>query len=182
MTSCRLRSCSSKVHPSLHTPIGSCIAIGVLAFIPMLQFAGAAIIAIAATGMIYLSYLICNLARPSRAADAAGRRTSGAVLARGLGDSDTALGILWGGGMLLNFAWPRAATNPTPNETGKLLNFHWNWLNDRPVFWTVVIAVALVGAVYYVLVQRNKPAHLHGAGGRGLRRRDTRRQAATPAP
>src|SRR5712692_6284582 len=43
------------VHPRLHTPIGSCIAIGVLAFIPMLQYAGVFIIAIAATGMIYLS-------------------------------------------------------------------------------------------------------------------------------
>src|SRR6266540_3228295 len=48
------------VHPRWHTPIGACIAVGVLAFIPMLQYAGAAIVAIAA--MIYLSYLICNLA------------------------------------------------------------------------------------------------------------------------
>jgi hypothetical protein len=62
--------------------------------------------------------------------------------------------------MLINIAWPRVATHPPPNETGKLLNVHWNWLNDRPVFWTVVIVVALVGAVYYVLVQRTKPAHL----------------------
>ena len=52
----------SKVHPRLHTPIGSCMAIGVLAFIPMIQFAGAGIVAIAATGMIYLSYLIGNFA------------------------------------------------------------------------------------------------------------------------
>jgi len=62
--------------------------------------------------------------------------------------------------MLINIAWPRAATNPTPNETGKLLNFHWGWLNDRPVFWTVVTAVTLVGAVYFALVQRRKPAFL----------------------
>src|SRR5919108_466243 len=48
----------AKVHPELHTPIGSCLAIAVLAFVPMLQFAGAAYVAIAATGMIYLSYLI----------------------------------------------------------------------------------------------------------------------------
>jgi len=31
----------SQVHPTLHTPIGSCLAIGILAFIPMLQYAGA---------------------------------------------------------------------------------------------------------------------------------------------
>jgi predicted ABC-type sugar transport system permease subunit len=70
--------------------------------------------------------------------------------------------------MLLNIAWPRAATNPTPNETGKLLDFHWNWLNDRPVFWTVVIAVALVGAVYFLLVQRTKPAHLQAPEGEAV--------------
>src|SRR6266487_2422200 len=52
----------AKVHPQLHTPIGSCLAIGVLAFIPMLQYAGAGIIAIAATGMIYLAYFVGNLA------------------------------------------------------------------------------------------------------------------------
>ena len=52
----------SKVNPRWHTPMGACIAIGVLAFIPMLQYTGAAIVAIAATGMIYLSYLMCNFA------------------------------------------------------------------------------------------------------------------------
>ena len=52
----------SKVNPTLHTPVWSCIVIGLLAAIPFIQFAGVAIIAIAATGMIYLSYLIGNLA------------------------------------------------------------------------------------------------------------------------
>jgi urea carboxylase system permease len=154
----------SWVHPGLHTPIGSCIAIGALAFVPMLQFTGAAIVAIAATGMIYLSYLICNLA-VLRARLKGWPRSSAPFSLGRWGTPITLLGILYGGGMLLNIAWPRAATNPTPNETGKLLNFHWNWLNDRPVFWTVVIAVALVGAAYYVLVQRRKPAHLQAPEG-----------------
>src|SRR5207253_10588367 len=52
----------AKVNPQLHTPIGSCVAIGILAGIPMVQYAGVAVIAIAATGMIYLSYLIGSLA------------------------------------------------------------------------------------------------------------------------
>src|SRR5213076_448712 len=51
-----------KVNPELHTPVWSCIVVGILAGIPFIQFAGVAIIAIAATGMIYLSYLIGNLA------------------------------------------------------------------------------------------------------------------------
>ena len=37
---CRSPGVLCKVNPRLHTPIGACIAIGVLAFIPMLQYAG----------------------------------------------------------------------------------------------------------------------------------------------
>jgi len=149
----------SAVNPRLHTPIGACLAIGVFAFLPMIQFAGAAIVAIAATGMIYLSYLICNIA-VIRARLRGWPRTRAPFSLGGWGVPVTIGALLYGGGMLVNIAWPRAATNPTPNETGKLLNFHWGWLNDRPIFWTVVIAVTLVGAVYFTLVQRRKPAFL----------------------
>src|SRR5438034_4340836 len=45
----------NRVSPSLHTPIGTCIVIGVLAGLPLVYYAGAATIAIGATGMIYLS-------------------------------------------------------------------------------------------------------------------------------
>jgi hypothetical protein len=78
------------------------------------------------------------------------------------------LGVGYGAAMLVNFAWPRAATNPTPNETGRLLNFHWNWLNDRPVLWTVAITISLVGAVYFVLVQRTKPSHMQAPEGEAV--------------
>jgi amino acid transporter len=153
-----------KVNPSWHTPVGSCLAVGIFAFIPMLQYTGAAIVAIAATGMIYLSYLVCNIA-VMRARLRGWPRAAAPFSLGKWGIPVTALGLLWGGGMLLNIAWPRVATNPTPNETGKLLNFHWHWLNDRPIFWTVVIVITLVGAAYYVLVQRTKPAHLQAPEG-----------------
>ena len=153
-----------KVNPSWHTPVGSCLAVGIFAFIPMLQYTVAAIVAIAATGMIYLSYLVCNIA-VMRARLRGWPRTPAPFSLGKWGIPVTALGLLWGGGMLLNIAWPRVATNPTPNETGKLLNFHWHWLNDRPIFWTVVIVITLVGAAYYVLVQRTKPAHLQAPEG-----------------
>jgi amino acid transporter len=152
------------VNPSWHTPVGSCLAVGIFAFIPMLQYTGAAIVAIAATGMIYLSYLICNLA-VMRARLRGWPRTAAPFSLGKWGIPITAVGLLWGAGMLVNIAWPRVATNPTPNETGKLLNFHWHWLNDQPIFWTVVIVITLVGAVYYVLVQRTKAAHLQAPEG-----------------
>ena len=48
--------------PRLHTPVWSCIAVGRIAAIPFWQYSGAGNIAIAATGMIYLSYFLGNIA------------------------------------------------------------------------------------------------------------------------
>jgi urea carboxylase system permease len=158
------------VHPRLHTPIGSCIAIGILSFIPMLQYAGAGIIAIAATGMIYLSYFIGNIALMR--ARLRGWPKAKAPFA--LGRWAIPLNLLalgYGGAMLLNFAWPRGApsfTNPTPKQEGYLLNFHWAWLNGKPVLWTTAVVIVLVGAVYFALVQRTKPAHLQAPEGEVL--------------
>jgi len=154
----------AKVHPTLHTPIGTCIAIGVLAYIPMLQFAGVAIIAIAATGMIYLAYFVGNLAL-LRARLRGWPRTKAPFSLGRWGIPVSLLALAWGGGMLVNFAWPRVATNPTPIQTGLGLNFHWNWLNHRPVLWTVLVVILLVGGAYYALVQRSSPAHLQAPEG-----------------
>jgi hypothetical protein len=154
----------SWVHPQLHTPIGSCVAVGALAFIPMLQYAGAGIIAIAATGMIYLSYFIGNLALVRARLRGWPKAAAPFTLGR-LGLPLNLLALAWGGGMLVNFAWPRVATNPRPKELPGTLDFHWAWLNGKPVFWTVVIVIALVGATYFVAVQRRKPAHLQAPTG-----------------
>jgi urea carboxylase system permease len=154
----------ARVHPTLHTPVFTCIAIGVLAFIPMLQFAGAGIVAIAATGMIYLSYFIGNIALLR--ARLRGWPKAEAPFSLGKwGLPVNVLALAWGGGMLVNFAWPRLATNPTPVQTGLGLDFHWSWLNHRPVLWTVAIVITLVGAAYFVLVQRSSPAHLQAPEG-----------------
>jgi amino acid transporter len=154
----------SWVHPKLHTPIGSCLAIGALAFIPMLQYAGAGIIAIAATGMIYLAYFIGNIAL-LRARSRGWPRSKAPFSLGKWGIPLNILALAWGGAMLINFAWPRVATNPRPNELPGTLNFHWDWLNDKPVLWTVAITIVLVGAIYFALVQRRKPAHLQAPEG-----------------
>ena len=149
----------SKVNPRWHTPAGACIAIGALAFVPMLQYTGAAIVAIAATGMIYLSYLMCNVA-VLRARMRGWPKTPAPFALGKWAMPVTIAGILYGGAMLINIAWPRAATNPTPKESGGLLDFRMDWLNDIPIFWTVVGAVIIVGAIYFAIVQRNKPSYL----------------------
>jgi amino acid transporter len=157
----------ANVNPSLHTPIWSCLAVGALAAIPMAQYAGVAIIAIAATGMIYLSYLIGSLALLRARLRGWPRAKAPFSLGRWALPVNL-LAIAWGGGMLINMAWPRAATNPRPSPEAPALDFHWHWLNRQPVLWTVLIVIVLVGAVYYGLVQRTKPAHLQAPEGEVL--------------
>ena len=52
----------ARVHSRLHTPIAACLAVGVIAAIPMFKYAGAGVVAIAATALIYLSYFLGNVA------------------------------------------------------------------------------------------------------------------------
>ena len=149
-----------EVSPSQHTPIGACITVGLLAAIPLLQYAGAAYIAIAATGMIYLSYFLGNLATLRARLNGWPHTRAPFSLGR-FGLVVNILGLLWGGSMLLNFAWPRPCCNPTPLETvvdnTQLLNFHVPFLDGVPVLWTVFGAILLIGIVYYSVVQARKP-------------------------
>lgn len=154
----------SRVHATHRTPAVACVTVSVLAAIPLAQYAGAGILAIAATGMIYLSYFLGGAAILRARLRGWPRQPAPFSLGR-WGIPVSLLGLAWGGGMLVNFAWPRAVSNPTPNQTGKALNFHWAWLNDRPVLWTVLVVIAAVGAVYYTLVQRHKPVHVQAPEG-----------------
>jgi urea carboxylase system permease len=150
----------AKVNPSYHTPVGACIAVGLLAAIPLLQYAGAAYIAIAATGMIYLSYFLGNFAILRARLGGWPRVKSPFALGK-WGIVVNVLGLVWGGSMLLNFAYPRACCNPRPMETVvgevQLLNFHIGFLDRIPVLWTVFAVILLVGMVYYFAVQHKKP-------------------------
>jgi amino acid transporter len=144
----------SKVSPTLHTPFWTCIAVAVLAAIPFIQFSGAGTIAIAATAMIYLSYFLGNLAI-LRDRLKGWPRTSAPFRLGGWGLVVNIVGLLYGGAMLINFAWPRPQSNPTPKQSG-LLDFHIGFLNGIPILWTVLIFILIVGALYYLITGRRK--------------------------
>jgi amino acid transporter len=143
----------SRVSPSLHTPVWSCIAIAAISAIPFYQYSGAGIIAIAATGMIYLSYFLGNIVIMAARARGWPRRSAPFRLGR-WGVVVNAVALIYGGAMIINFAWPRAASNPKPNQTAGLLKL--NFLDGVPILWTVVIFIALIGAIYYLIVGRRK--------------------------
>lgn len=169
----------AKVSPTLHTPIWACVIIGLLSAVPFIQFAGASTIAVAATASIYLSYLLGNIA--VMRARARGWPRTRAPFSLGVwGKVVNVVAILWGLGMMINFLTPspvssafdpnasgasflRIYSNPKPIQTDyyvegqHLVNFGLDFLNKIPVIWTVFTVVLIVGALYYLLVQRNKP-------------------------
>jgi amino acid transporter len=144
----------SKVSPSLHTPICSCIAIAVLAAIPFIQFSGAGTIAIAATAMIYFAYFLGNIAILLARLRGWPKTPAPFKLGR-WGMAVNIVGLLYGGAMLVNFAWPRIQSNPSPNQSG-VLNFHIGFLNKIPILWTVFVVIAVIGLIYYQAVGRTK--------------------------
>jgi amino acid transporter len=149
----------NRVSPTLHTPVGTCIVVGGLAAVPFLYFSGAGIIAIGATGMIYLSYLLGNFA--ILGARLRGWPQNSAPFKLGSwGTIVNVLALVWGGTMLLNFLWPRLSSNPPLNVLPNYpswLGFAGGW----PIFEVTVGVILVVGAIYYVVAQlpkREEPA------------------------
>jgi amino acid transporter len=149
----------NNVLPSLHTPVGTCIVVGVVAGLPLLYYVGAGTIAIGATGMIYLSYILGNLA--ILVARFRGWPKDSAPFKLGQwGTILNILGLIWGIAMEINFLWPRNAAvggqNPPlsalPNVTIT------GTLGSIPVFEATLGLILIVGAIYFLIAQRNAPA------------------------
>ncbi|HLM96532.1 MAG TPA: APC family permease [Acidimicrobiales bacterium] len=151
----------AKVHPRLHTPIASCIAVAVIAAIPMFKYAGAGYVAIAATAMIYLSYLLGNLAILWARVRNGWPKEKTPFALGAWGIPVNVLALVWGGSMLVNFAWPRSISNPEPNQTLGNLSLGISWLNKIPILYTVLAVVLIIGGLYYFLVEVRKPLPVH---------------------
>jgi amino acid transporter len=149
----------NQVNPTLHTPIGTCIIVGVLAGLPLLYYTGAATIAIGATGMIYLSYILGNIAvllarRRGWPRDAAPFKLGS------WGPIVSILGLVWGISMEINFLWPRDASaggqNPPisvlPNVTFP------GFMQNIPVYEFTLGLILLIGLVYWLVAQRSAVA------------------------
>src|SRR5262252_2660868 len=126
----------SRVSSNLHTPVWTCIVVAVIAAIPFIEYSGAGIIAIAATAMIYFAYFLGNIAI-LRARLRGWPRTAAPFHLGGWGMVVNILGLIYGGAMLVNFAWPRIASNPKPEQTvvggAQLVNVHIDFLNKIPI-------------------------------------------------
>jgi amino acid transporter len=158
------------VSPTFRTPSYAALAVGILAAVPIILTGagGAAALAIAATGMIYLSYFLCNLG--VFVARTKGWPHQGAWFKLGgWGTIINLIALLYGGFMIVNIGlWVapnlfgdfgtdlRAWSNPFINT---FLSWGGNVLSDLPaipVFEALVGLVVIVGAIYYVVAQRGR--------------------------
>ncbi len=162
-----LGSTWAHVSPRFKTPANAVVAVGVLAAVPFLITDSIGVLAIGATGTIYLSYFLCNV---------------GVLLARRKGWPHkpawfqlkswglvvNVLAVLYGVVMLVNFGlwhsdlfgdWGNAlrdASNPTMNILTFLGSDPLTALPAWPLFEVTVGLIFVVGAVWYLVAERGK--------------------------
>ena len=148
------------VNPTFKTPANAAVAVGVLAAIPFIVTDSPVLLAAGATGLIYLSYFMCNLGVLAARRRGWPHRDAWFSL-RGWGTVINVLALIWGGLMIINFGlWSdtglfgnfgsdlRDLTNPSLN----LLTSGGNTILDLdiPFFEASILLIFIVGAVYYV--------------------------------
>jgi amino acid transporter len=149
----------NQVNPSLHTPIGTCIVIGVLAGIPFFYYTGAGTIAISATGMIYIAYMLGNLAI-LRARTKGWPKEDAPFKLGQWGMIINVAALVWGGSMIVNFLWPRTVASCSVCNPPLSALPHINLgssLGSLPIFEATLGVILIVGAIYYLIALRNAP-------------------------
>jgi amino acid transporter len=169
-----LGSIWGQVNSTFKTPANAAIAVGVLAAIPILVIGplGGFSVSIAATGLIYLSYLLTNIGVLAARFRGWPRTPAWFNLGR-WGKLVNIVAILYGGLMLLNIAiWQdpglfgdfggagRAVTNPTIDGFLKPFGNAINGMPAWPVFETLVVTILILGAIYYAVAIRGRAADI----------------------
>jgi amino acid transporter len=166
------------VSHTFQTPANAAVAVGVLAALPFLLTNSPGVLAVAATGMIYTSYFLCNLG--VLMARRRGWPHKGAWFSLGSwGTVINILALLWGGFMIINFAlWQTdtfgafgTASYPLPDGTAVGLRDLSNpilasikvggidiGLPPIPIFELVLGFELVIGIVYYLFAERGRIA------------------------
>ena len=158
------------VNGSLKTPANAAVAVAVLAAVPILVIGagGATYLAIAATGLIYVSYFLCNLG-----VLIARRRGWPHVEApfklRSWGVVINVVALIWGALMIINIGlWTSPIFGVYGNDlrntwTNPFINTFLKWFGQPltdlpawPVFEVALGLIIIVGILYYAATQRGK--------------------------
>jgi amino acid transporter len=165
-----------KVNKTFRTPANAAIAVGVLAAIPILLVGpiGGITLSIAATGLIYLSYFLCNLGVAFARARGWPRTRAWFNLGR-WGMPINILALIWGGVMILNIGlWAspelfgdfggagRNYWNPLINGLFTVGGQKLDQLPAWPLFETLVGLLLVTGAIYYAIAIRGSARDVEG--------------------
>jgi len=165
------------VSPRFQTPANAAVAVGVLAAIPILVIGplGGFVLSIAATGLIYLSYFLCNLGVLNARRKGWPREKAWFNLGR-WGMIINIAALVWGGLMIINIGlWTdtslfgnfggdgRAFTNPFLNSFLKPFGQEVSGMPAWPVFETLVGVIVILGAIYYVIAVRGSAHDVENA-------------------
>lgn len=161
-----------QVNPSFRTPANAAIAVGVLAALPILVVGplGGFYMSIAATGLIYLSYFLCNLGVLMARRKGWPHKPAWFNLGR-WGMPINILALVWGAAMIVNIGiWQdkglfgefggdgRAYTNPAFSAFFTPFGQTYENLPPWPTFEVIVGTILVFGAVYYALAVRGRAA------------------------
>jgi len=159
------------VSTRFRTPANAAVAVGVLAAIPILVVGplGGVTLSIAATGLIYLSYFLCNIGVAVARSRGWPRKKAWFNLGR-WGMPINILALIWGGIMLINIGlWAspelfgdfgsegRAYWNPLINGLFTVGGQKLENLPAWPLFETLVGVLLLTGTLYYAVALRGRP-------------------------
>src|SRR5579884_1106191 len=150
------------VHPTLRTPMWAGIAVAVLSMIPLLALinltSAISIIVIGATGLIYTSYFLNNIA--SLGARLKGWPHEKAPFSLGRwGVLVNVLALIYGGLMIINFLWFGGLRNIYTNTVlgvafPGLANVP--FVNNIPLFELTLVVLFVVGAIYWFGFKRRE--------------------------
>jgi amino acid transporter len=158
------------VSPRFRTPTNAAVAVGVLAAIPILLVGpiGGITLSIAATGLIYLSYFLCNLGVAFARRSGWPHKKAWFNLGR-WGMPINIAALIWGALMLINIGlWAspelfgdfggdgRAYWNPLINGLFKVNGQPIDGLPAWPLFESLVGLLLVVGAIYYLVAIRGR--------------------------
>jgi amino acid transporter len=159
------------------TPANAAVGVGVLAAIPILLVGpiGGITLSIAATGLIYLSYFMCNLGVAIARSRGWPRKPAWFNLGR-WGMLVNILALIYGGVMIVNvglWASPelfgdfggegRNYWNPLINGLFEVAGQKLEALPPWPLYESLVGLLFVVGAIYYVVAIRGQAADVEGA-------------------
>ena len=168
------------VQPRFKTPANAAIAVGVIAALPILLSGpyNAFVLSIMATGLIYVSYFLCNLG--VFMARRKGWPHKAAWFKLGSwGTTINLLALIYGAVMIVNIAlwnseifgeWGtegRAYWNPFVNSFLTFLGEPIEWLPAWPLFETMVGLFLVLGIIYYVIAVRGKAHDVEGVDPQG---------------